>query len=358
MGNRIDGWLVLAVVSILAASLANLFAVSRAIGGGLFLRQCIFGVAGLAILWIFSHVHSSSWQRAAPFLYGIGIILLAAVLVLGETRSGTRGWFSLGPLSLQPSEFARTGTLLVLASYVSRRDSSFLDLKSFAGLLAFCGAPVLLVLAEPDLGVALTYAPMFIVALWLGGLSVRVWLLVITLALVAAAGAWVTMLKPYQKERLLTVLEPDRDPYGAGYQVRQSRIAVGSGGLLGQGLGQGPQSVLRFLPAQHTDFAFGAWAESTGFIGSTALLASFGLLLWRIATTAIVTDDRFGLIVAMMVCSWLAFQVTINLGMVLGWLPTTGITLPLFSYGGSSLVSTCATLAIVESIWRDRLVNR
>jgi rod shape determining protein RodA len=350
--------LVLAVVSVLGASLTNLFFVSRAVGGSLFMRQCIFSLVGLALLWLLSLVHSSSWQRAAPILYGFGLALLVAVLLFGEVRSGTRGWFTVGPLSLQPSEFARTGTLLVLAAFVARHESRFLDLKSVVALFTLWGAPVALVLVEPDLGVALTYGPMLVVALWLGGLTARVWILLAVLTVAGATAAWFTILKPYQKERLLTVLEPDRDPYGAGYQVRQSRIAVGSGGIAGQGIGRGPQSVLRFLPAQHTDFAFGAWAESTGFIGATALLVSFALLLWRIAVTALATEDRFGLVVAMMVCSWLAFQATVNLGMVLGWLPTTGITLPLFSYGGSSLVSTCATLAVVESIWKDRLVNR
>jgi len=358
MGSRIDGWLILAVVSVLAASLANLFAVSRAIGGGLFARQCAFSLVGLCVLWVLSHVHSTSWQRAASALYGLGLALLVAVLVFGELRGGTRGWFSLGPFSLQPSEFARTGTLLVMASSVARRDSKLLDFRSFLGLLVLWSVPVGLILLEPDLGVALTYAPLLIVALWLGGLPTRIWILIGVLAVAGAVGSWTTLLKPYQKERLLTVVQPDRDPYGAGYQVRQSRIAVGSGGLGGQGLGRGPQSVLRFLPAQHTDFAFAAWAESTGFVGASGLLVCFGLLLWRLAVTAVSSESRFGLVATMMVCCWLGFQATVNLGMVLGWLPTTGVTLPLFSYGGSSLVSTCATLAIVESIWRDRVVNR
>jgi rod shape determining protein RodA len=218
------------------------------------------------------------------------------------------------------------------------------------------GAVALLIIAEPDLGVALTYLPIAGAALWLGGLPVRTWIVLALLAVAAAAVVWQSGLQPYQKERVLTVMDPERDPYGAGYQVRQSKIAVGSGQLVGQGLGAGSQSLLSFLPAQHTDFAFAVWAEATGFVGATGLLLAYMLLLARIGWTAFATESRHGLVLAILVASWLAFQVVINIGMVLGWLPTTGITLPLFSYGGSSLLSTSAALGFVQSVWRHRLL--
>ena len=185
-----------------------------------------------------------------------------------------------------------------------------------------------------------------------------VWVLLILLAIVGTNATWHYILKPYQKDRVLTVLNPDRDPFGAGYQVRQSKIAVGSGGVSGHGLGQGSQSQLRFLPAQHTDFAFAVWAEATGFVGTTLLLLAYALLLGRIANVALTTESRFGVVVVVLVGAWLTFQVVVNLGMVLGWLPTAGVTLPLFSYGGSSLISTCAALGIVQAVWRYRLVNQ
>jgi len=186
--------------------------------------------------------------------------------------------------------------------------------------------------------VALTYLPILGGALWLGGLPRTAWIILIVLAVISSSAAWRYVLKPYQKDRVLTLLQPERDPFGAGYQVRQSKIAVGSGGISGQGLGRGSQSQLRFLPAQHTDFAFAVWAEATGFVGTTILLLAYAL--------------------AALVGAWLVFQVIVSLGMVLGWLPTTGVTLPLFSYGGSSLISTCAALGIVQSVWRFRLVNQ
>ncbi len=357
MSGRIDGWLIFAAVSIFGASLVNLYAVSPAIGSGLFLRQALFGCVGMALFWVCSSVRVTAWQQAAPMLYGAGLTLLILVLFFGDVRSGTRAWFVVGPFSLQPSEFARVGTMLLVAAHIGSREEPRLGRSGAFGLALIILAPVALILAEPDLGVALTYTPVFAAGLWLGGIPGRVWVILIVLAVVSAGIGWTTVLRPYQKERVLTVFDPDRDPYGAGYQARQSRIAVGSGGVFGQGLGKGSQSVLNFLPAQHTDFAFAAWAEATGFVGATGLLAAFALLIWRLGIIALAAESRFGLVLAMTVSAWFAFQVVVNLGMVMSWLPTAGVTLPLFSYGGSSLLSTSAALAVVHSVWRFRLVN-
>jgi rod shape determining protein RodA len=227
---------------------------------------------------------------------------------------------------------------------------------AFLVVVAMVGAATLLIVLEPDLGVALTYLPIAAAALWVGGVPARTWVVLAVVAVIGAAIVWQSGLEPYQKERVLTVMDPERDPYGGGYQVRQSKIAVGSGQFVGQGLGQGSQSLLLFLPAQHTDFAFSVWAEATGFVGATGLLAAYALLLARIGWTALAAASRHGLVLAILVGSWLAFQVVVNIGMVLGWLPTTGITLPLFSYGGSSLLSTSTALGVVQSVWRHRLL--
>ncbi len=358
MHHRIDSLLMLAVVSVLSASLVNLYGVSSAVGSGLLVRQAIWGVFGLVLLWACSFVRATYWERAAPKFYGAALIALIAVLFFGQVRGGTRGWFVLGPVSLQPSEFARLGTMLMVAAFLGKREEDHLDLRSFLIVISIVAVPVGLVLLEPDLGVALTFGPILVVGWWLGGLKPRVWVALSLLAVITAGVTWTTLLKPYQKERFMTVLDHDRDPYGAGYQVRQSRIAVGSGGLTGEGIGRGSQSVLRFLPAQHTDFAFASWAEGTGFIGGSALLLAFGVILLRLGMLTEMTGRRFDLSFVTLVFAWLAFQIIVNLGMVLGWLPTTGITLPLFSYGGSSVISTCATLGIEQSIWRHRCVNQ
>jgi len=356
--HRLDPWLILAVVGLLGASLPTLHSVSRVVGTNLLLRQSLWGITGLLILWLMSLVRLDIYERLATVLYGAGLAGLIAVLLFGVARGGNRAWIALGPITVQPSEFARISTILLAAAWIAHRSARNLRIHHAATTAAIVAFPVLLIILEPDMGVALTYVPILIAALWLGGLPRIVWVLLIICALIGATITWHYALKPYQKERIRTVVDPDRDPFGAGYQVRQSKIAVGSGGLSGHGLGQGSQSQLRFLPAQHTDFAFAVWAEATGFVGTTLLLLAYALLLARIANVALTTESRYGVVLVVLVGAWLTFQVVVNLGMVLGWLPTTGVTLPLFSYGGSSLISTCAALGVVQAVWRYRLVNQ
>jgi len=356
--HRIDSWMVLAVVGILGASLPTLHTLSRVVGSNLLLRQAAWGAAGLLILWVLSGVRLDLYERSAPLVYGVGLITLLIVLAFGVSRGGNRAWIAVGPLTVQPSEFVRVATILIVAAWLANRSKSRLKIPEIAVATAMVGAPVVLIALEPDLGVALTFLPILGGALWLGGLPRTVWLVLIVLALLGAYTTWEHLLKPYQKERVMTLIDPGRDPFGTGYQVRQSKIAVGSGGMSGQGLGSGSQSQLRFLPAQHTDFAFAVWAEATGFLGTTALLLAYALLAGRIGAAALGAGSRHGTILAALVGAWLVFQVFVNLGMVLGWLPTTGVTLPLFSYGGSSLISSCAALGIVQAVWRQRLVNQ
>jgi rod shape determining protein RodA len=356
--HRLDTWMVLAVTVVLGASLVTLHAVSEVVEERLFLRQLVWAVIGLALLWVLSQVHVTVYERLAPAAYAIALVSLVAVLLIGQERSGTRAWFALGPLSLQPSEFARLATAMLLATWFGRRSPRPVSLVEGLVVTVVVMAPVGLIMLEPDLGVAVTYLPLLGAALFLGGVPFRAWFAIAIVAALGAGLAWQVALKPYQKERILTVLDPERDPFGAGYQVRQSKIAVGSGRALGQGPGHGSQSQLRFLPAQHTDFAFAAWAEATGFVGTTALLLAYALLLGRIGMVAAATTSKHGLVLAVLVGAALSFQVLVNLGMVVGWLPTTGIPLPLFGYGGSSLLSTCAALGVVQSVWRHRLVNQ
>ncbi len=358
MEHRIDAWMILAVAGILGASLVTQHAVSDVVGTQLLARQLLWACVGMLTLLALSRVRLDIYSRLAPIAYIGGLAALIAVLFFGEIRSGTRGWFAVGPLTFQPSEFARVATILMVAAWLGRRSGVRLSVREVAVVIALVGGTAGLVALEPDLGVTLTYLPVAITALWLGGLPRWAWIGVIVLAVVIGFSAWNTVLKDFQKERVLTVLDPERDPFGAGYQVRQSKIAVGSGGIAGQGVGHGSQSLLRYLPAQHTDFAFAVWAEATGFVGATGLLLAYALMLYRIGMAAAVAESRHGLVLAILVGAWLAFQIVVNLGMVLGLLPTTGITLPLFSYGGSSLLSTCAALGVVQSVWRHRLVNQ
>jgi len=355
--NRIDVWLILAVVSILGASLTTLHSVSRVVSSNLWLRQLLWGGAGFAVLWLLSRVRVDIYERVAPLLYGAGLVVLLVVLGVGVARGGNRAWIAIGSLTIQPSEFARLATILMAAAWLANRKGHNLRVHEVLTAVAIVGVPLILIALEPDLGVGLTYLPILVAMLWLGGLPRGVWLILIVVALIGANATWRYILKPYHKERIITVFQPERDPFGAGYQVRQSKIAVGSGGVGGQGLGQGSQSQLRFLPAQHTDFAFAVWAEATGFLGTTLLLLAYALLVGRVWNVALTADSRHSQALAGLIGVWLVFQIAVNIGMVLGWLPTTGVTLPLFSYGGSSMISTCAALGVVQAVWRHRLVN-
>lgn len=356
MAQRIDAWLLLAIAGIIGASLATLHAVVPVLGWQPLLRQLVWGAAGVVLVWALAHVRPSRYATHASTVYVACLIALIAVLFVGDIRGGARAWFAFGPITVQPSEFARLGTILLLAAWLGRRRVSMLGPRGAVIVLSIVGTATFLIALEPDLGVALTYLPIAVAGLWLGGLSSRVWVVIVLLAVVSAGVIWQAGLKPYQRERVLTLLNPERDPYGYGYQLQQSKIAVGSGGSIGQGLGRGSQSLLRFLPAQHTDFVFAVWAEATGFLGATVLLLAYALLLFRIAVTAFAAESRYGLVVSVLVGAWLGFQVIFNIGMVVGWLPTAGITLPLFSYGGSSLLTTCIALSFVHSVWYHRLV--
>ncbi len=361
MEHRIDAWLILAVAGIIGASLVTQNAVSGVVGTQLLARQLLWAGAGMLTLLALSRFRLDLYARFAPMVYVVGLATLVGVLFWGEMRSGTRGWFALGPMTIQPSEFARVATILMVAAWLGRRSGTRLTAREAMVVVAMVGAAAGLVAAEPDLGVTVTYLPVAATALWLGGLPRWAWIGLVAVAILVGVIGWNTVLKDFQKERVLTVLDPERDPYGIGYQVRQSKIAVGSGGVVGQGVGRGSQSLLRFLPAQHTDFAFAVWAEATGFVGVTGHPRPMRCSppLFRIGMAAGGgREPDHGLVLAILVGAWLAFQVIVNLGMVLGLLPTTGITLPLFSYGGSSLLSTCAALGLVQSVWRHRLVNQ
>lgn len=354
MEHRYDPWLVASTLAILGASLLTLGSLDSTLVG----RQLFWIALGLAISLLASAFDAVTLARLSGALWTVAVVALAAVLVFGSVRGGTRGWFAVGGFTVQPSEFARLGVAAAAAALVAKVPGGRLGLKDSLLVTAAVAVPVGLVLLEPDLGVALTYLPILAAVLWLGGLPRAVWVAVVVAAILVSGAAWHWVLADYQKERVLTVLDPGRDPFGAGYQVRQSKIAVGSGEITGTGLGRGGQSVLRFLPARHTDFAFAVWAEATGFAGSLLLLGAYAVLLWRLARIGLAMEDRFGLLFCGGILGWLGFQLVVNVGMVVGWLPITGVTLPLFSYGGSSMLASLAALGLVQGLWRHRMVNQ
>jgi rod shape determining protein RodA len=356
--RKLDLWLLLAALAISVGSYLAQGSTAKALATpGFANRQIVWLAVGGALLLLFAFTDYRVLARLSPFLYVASIGVLAAMFVVAPVRAGTHRWLLFGSFTIQPSDFARIATILAVAALAGEHRKDLLDLRTVARLAAMVGVPALLVLAQPDLGTAVTFGPILLAALWLGGLPWRAWAGLTLAGLVVVGCAWFWVLRPYQQERILTFVDPDRAPYSSGYQQRQSKIAVGSGEVTGKGLQSGTQSQLRFLPAQYTDFIFAVWAEETGFVGSALLLAAYALMVYRVFVIALSARDRVGAVFAGCAGAVLGTQILVNVGMVTGLAPTTGITLPLLSYGGSSVVATCIVLGILQSIWRLRYAN-
>jgi rod shape determining protein RodA len=348
--TRVDLALPIVVALLLAAGLTTL---SSAAPGDELLRQVVFlGVAIVAVggvLWL----GRDRLFRFAPHAYAAAIVLLLAVQAIGTEVNGAKSWLYLGPLpGFQPSEFMKLALILALAAAMHERPiRRWVD---YAWPLALIGLPTVLVLLEPDLGGA-----MVLVAIGGGMVLVRgvPWRHLVTvgvLVAVAIPAFVVPNLRPHQVARIATFVNPGADPHGAGYQVIQATIAVGSGGLWGKGYGQGTQSQLGFIPFRQTDFIFPVLAEEGGFFAAMLLLALFALLFWRLVAMASECPAERDQLVIVGVLVFVGFQVLLNVGVTLGLAPVTGITLPLVSYGGTSLLSTLMALAVAFVVHRDR----
>jgi len=325
---------------------------------GSHIKQIYWIMAGLGLMFVVSMINYQVLLENAHWFYLASVASLLAVAVFGKKYLGARRWILLpGGQHFQPSEWVKLVLIIVLAKYFSgegERHASLSDVAK-AGLIA--GVPMLLVLKQPDLGTALTYVPVALVALFLGGIQVRHALIILLLAGVLAPTVWHYGLKPYQKDRLTTFLHPEADSQKSGYQLEQSKIAVGSGGIWGKGVRKGTQTQGSFLPEPHTDFIFAAWAEEHGFVGAVVLLLLYFMLLMRLIHNAQTAPDSAGGFVVMGVVAVLLFHVLVNAGMVVGFMPVTGIPLPLMSYGGSSLLFMFMAFDIVMNVQMRRFVN-
>jgi rod shape determining protein RodA len=356
--RRLDSWLLLAVVAIAACAYLAQSSTAKALATpGFANRQIVWLAVGAVLMLLFAFADYRVLARLSPLFYVVTLVVLITLFVVAPARAGAQRWLTLGSYTIQPSEFARVVTILAVAALAGEHRQNRLDFKTASRLVALTAVPAVLVMLQPDLGTALTLGAILVAALWLGGLPWRTWLVLGVAGVVMVGAAWLWVLKPYQRERIMTFADPDRALYSSGYQQRQSKIAVGSGGATGKGLHSGTQSQLRFLPAQYTDFIFAVWAEETGFVGSALLLAAYALMVFRILVIALSARDRVGAVFAGCTGFVLAVEILINVGMVTGVAPTTGITLPLLSYGGSSVFATCISLGIVQSIWRLRYAN-
>ncbi len=339
----------LGVVEIRSATMHTKFA-------GAHIRQIYWIIGGVAAMFLLSLVNYQIFLERIHWMYLASVGSLMAVLIFGQKYLGARRWIKMpGGQHFQPSEWVKLILILAVARYFAemrQKDLSWADFIK-AGLMV--GAPMLMVLAQPDLGTALTYIPIAVMGLFLGGLRWRQAVVVLMIAMLLLPLAWYK-LKPYQKERLTSFLEPDADRQGAGYQVIQSLIAVGSGGITGSST-KGSQTHFGYLPVPQTDFIFAAWAEERGFVGALALLLLYFMVLMRLTQNGQTAPDRGGAFIVMGVVAVLTFHILVNVGMVVGFMPVTGIPLPLMSYGGSSVLFMFLALGIVMNVRMRRFVN-
>lgn len=296
----------------------------------------------------FDYQELHSWNYP---IYGIIVLLLLIALVAGSKAGGAQRWINLGFFKLQPSEPAKLMLVITLASYYSRREIvDGYTLKDLFVPVLLTAIPFLLILLQPDLGTALMLGIIFVSMTVFVKLRLSTYITMGSVGILGVVFAWEKLLKPYQKQRIQTFLNPEADKMGHGYQITQSKIAVGSGGQFGKGYMEGTQSHLHFLPERHTDFAFSVWAEEWGFAGSIIFLGIYFLMLVWGLHVAMYAKDRFGVLLAFGVVVLIFWQAVINLFMIMGFLPVVGIPLPLFSYGGSSLLTTLAGLAILMNV--------
>ncbi|MEZ5400294.1 MAG: rod shape-determining protein RodA [Bryobacteraceae bacterium] len=321
-------------------------------------KQIVFIGVGLLLLWLITTVDYHTLMAQVPIYYALAVGLLILVLLVGTSGGGARRWIPIfGGFHFQVSEFAKLVIILLVARYLTNQKREHLEGVEILKVLALIVVPMALVMKEPDLGTALTYLPVLAMGVFLAGLRMQQFLVIGIVAVVVPLFAYHFVLHDYQRSRLHTFLNPELDPRGRGYQVIQSQIAVGSGGMWGRGVTQGTQTQGRFLPATHTDFIFAAFGEEHGFVGVSVVLALYLLLLLQIVQSAQSAPDRAGMYICMGVASLLLFHVLVNVGMVVGRMPVTGIPLPLMSYGGSNTISMFMMLGLVNNVRLRRFVS-
>jgi len=354
-------WVLLLLLLLAAAiSVVNLYSATypiRDVGGSqIFIKQIYWFLIGFAMFFLMTTFNYHVLERLAYPAYFLVIALLVMVLLMGKVTSGSQRWLSLGPISFQPSEMAKIAVLIVLAKYFNEKEG-FREyrLRDLWKPFIVIGIPGALILKEPDLGTALLLVVVSVSMILFVKVNWKSLVILVVSALGMAPFIWFNLEK-YQQIRILSFLRPDMDPLGAGYHINQSKIAIGSGLLWGKGFLKGTQTRLHFLPEQHTDFAFSVLAEEWGFLGSTLLLLLYVfLILWGL-NIAKDSKDKFGSILAVGIVSIIFWEVTINVGMVTGLLPVVGIPMVLFSYGGSSLISSMAIMGLLMNISMRRFM--
>jgi rod shape determining protein RodA len=311
---------------------------------------------GLILAFIFAHLDYHLIIDHAAILYGLCLLGLVGTLIISHPVEGARRWLTAGGFTFQMSEMAKLVIIICVAAYFAGRRVKTVGFKDLAALGLIAGLPALLVVLEPDLGTAITFFPSVLAGVYLAGIRLRQLGLIVAAAVLLAPVGWHFM-HPYQRQRLMTFVHPTANQRGTAYQVTQSKIAIGSGGFWGKGFKKGTQTRLGFVPVSHADFIFAAFAEEQGFAGTSVVLLLYLVLLVRLLDGARNAGDRAGAYFVVGLAAVLGFQVVVNVGMMIGFLPITGIPLPLMSQGGSAVLFTFIGLGLALSVRRQRFVN-
>jgi len=350
---KTDWILVCSVFLLLAISLTVLYSISlsgeQGEGLSIFWKQVIFATLGVFAMAFFSAGNYQVLKKQSTTLYFAMLFVLIMVLIFGTSIRGTSGWIGVGIFRLQPVELAKLVMIIFMASFISQKRSEFGELGRVVVSFLLMGLMIFFVFKQPDFGSAMVLFGIWIGMLFVSGLSRKIIFGIFFAISLAAFAGWFH-LADYQKARIHTFLDPASDPRGSGYNVIQSTVAVGSGGLWGKGIGHGSQSQLNFLPEKHTDFIFAAIAEELGLAGSIAVLVLFLILMYRIGVIAKRAADNFGYLLAVGILLMIFLQILENVGMNIGLMPVTGIPLPFLSYGGSSLLVVLSAVGIINNI--------
>jgi rod shape determining protein RodA len=350
--------LLVGALCLLAVGLATVHSASSELSIDYLPRQALWIGIGLVLMLIAFSIDYQLLMAFAWPIYGLSLASLAVVLLFGHEAGGARSWFSFGGFGGQPAEFAKLATALALASYLAAANGKSLSIQRTVGAVGITLAPMVLIVLQRDMGTAAMFVPLMAGMLLVAGLRGKVVLVGVMLVLAIAGAAWTFGMHDYQKQRVITFLSPGSDPLGAGYQLQQSKIAVGSGELMGNGYMQGTQSQLRFLPARHTDFVIAVLAEEWGFIGVATVLFLYSICFLNGAEIATRARDRSGVLLVVGLLSTFGFHALYNSAMVIGLVPITGIPMPLLSYGGSFMLANMIAIGLILGVDFRRYVNR
>lgn len=342
---------------LLGIGLTVLYSISNAQGGNfsssIFWKQATFAFLAVLVMIFFCLTNYHYLRSYSTSIYFGTLLILLVVLIFGQTIRGTSGWIGFGFFNVQPVEIAKISLVIFLASFISQKRMELGEGGRLVASFVLTSIMLFLVIKQPDFGSAMVLLSVWAGMIFVSGISKKLIFAVAFSAAVFLSIGWF-QLADYQKNRIVSFVDPTRDPQGAGYNVRQSVIAVGSGGMVGKGIGHGSQSQLNFLPEKHTDFIFASIAEELGYLGSISVIALFGIIFYRIRRIAYTASDNFGYLVAVGIAITFFVQVFINIGMNMGIVPVTGIPLPFLSYGGSSLLSVFAAVGILVNIYSKR----